>query len=63
MGKIDICKFCQNYPPSSMGGKPCSICPAEGKDTNELTDTERDEIIKQINHPKKEGDHGLKKTF
>lgn len=54
MGKIDICKFCQNYPPSSMGGKPCSICPAEGKDTNELTDAERAEIIKQLNHPKKE---------
>lgn len=54
MGEIDICKFCQNYPPSSMGGKICSICPAEGKNTNELTDAERDEIIKQINHPKKE---------
>ena len=27
------CDLCRYNPPSSMGGKPCSVCPACAKDT------------------------------
>ena len=26
------CDVCRHNPPSSMGGKPCCICPAEGRE-------------------------------
>lgn len=28
--RLSPCDFCRYTPPSSMAGKPCSICPAEG---------------------------------
>lgn len=30
--KKDPCHLCRFYPPSSSDGKPCTMCPAEGKD-------------------------------
>lgn len=30
-GYVDPCDVCAYNPPSSMDGKPCSLCPARGK--------------------------------
>ena len=29
---FDICEFCRYNPPSSFGGKPCTVCPASGRE-------------------------------
>ena len=29
--ELSPCDVCRYYPPSSMDGKPCTICPAERK--------------------------------
>ena len=29
-GESYPCELCAYYPPSSLGGKPCSVCPASG---------------------------------
>ena len=34
----DPCIACKWYPPSSFDGKPCTMCPAEGKEKDESTD-------------------------
>ena len=28
---VSPCDICRHYPPSSADGKPCSMCPAEGR--------------------------------
>lgn len=28
---VSPCDICRHYPPSSVDGKPCSMCPAEGR--------------------------------
>lgn len=29
---FDICEFCRYNPPSSFGGRPCTVCPASGRE-------------------------------
>lgn len=31
-GALSPCNLCRYNPPSSMGGKPCSVCPASAKE-------------------------------
>ena len=31
--RLNPCDVCKYNPPSAMDGKPCAMCPAEGKET------------------------------
>lgn len=38
MRKMNPCDVCSYSPPSSMGGKPCALCPATARDDEEDAD-------------------------
>ena len=35
---FDICTFCECYPASSGDGKPCTMCPASGREISTKAD-------------------------